>query len=170
MGPSQAEPRSPTSLSSRLWPSLEPAHQGFRKEMLPLGHDLRAFGLLLWTAIPFHPALWGGFYSPVPAFDKRIEKLLISPLRPHPIPIGLSAPPSLVPPNSTSILPVQNRCLHLTKTEVMDAKKHQHMFLTGAEQVGDRTENGGKGLGLEPMLPTLGLSLPIWSWSSLAHL
>lgn len=128
-------------------PAWSQLTRGFRTEMLPFGHDLPAFGLLLWTSIPFHPALWGGFHSPVPAFDKRIEKLLISPLRPQPIPIGLSAPPSLMPPNSASILPVQNRCLRLTKTEVMDAKKHQHMFLTGAEWVGDRTGSGCKGLG-----------------------
>lgn len=138
----------PASLSSRLWPSPGPAQQGFRKEMLSLGHDLPTFGLLLWTSIPCYPALWGGPHSPVPAFDKRIEKLLITPLRSHPIPEGLSAPPSLRPPNSASILAVLNRCLLLTKNEEMDAKKHRNMFLTGAEWVaGGRSRTGEQRFG-----------------------
>lgn len=140
--------------------------------MLSLGHDLPTFGLLLWTSIPCYPALWGGPHSPIPAFDKRIEKLLISPLRSHPIPIGLSAPPSLRPPNSASILAVLNRCLLLTRNEEMDAKKHRNMFLTGAERVagGQVQERGAKVWVLEPMLSALGVILPIWSWSSLGHL
>lgn len=77
-----------------------------------------------------------------------------------PVPIGLSAPPFLTLPNSGSILPVLNRCLVLTKNEVM--LKTTGMC-SSEEWVGDKPVEGAKVWVLEPMLPDLGLGLLIWS-------
>lgn len=126
MGPSQAEPKPPASLSSDYGPAHRQLIRGLGKKGFSLGViflPLSIVSLLLgYSSGPLsHPAPWDGLHGPVPAFDKRTESLLISPLKSHPMPglVGLSAPPSLMPPNPGSILPVLNGSFLLTKNEVM---------------------------------------------------
>lgn len=122
-----AECRLPASLSSETVACPRSAHQGFRKEMLPLGHDRLAFGVTPLTPIqgcpkaahpshriPSHPGLRSRpiaqlllpLTKELRSFSLSLEGLT-SPLGPA----GFSAPPSPMPPDSSSSILGLDRCL-----------------------------------------------------------
>ena len=101
------------SVLSDCGPASGQFTRGLGKKCFPLDRMI----FLLWgysNPISSHPALWGEPHSPAPsAFDRWTEKFLIRLLRSRPV--GLSASPSLMPPDSCSVPLVLNRCLLLTK-------------------------------------------------------